>query len=874
MTRPFILPLSRCTDLSLVGGKAIGLAQLLAAGFHVPPGICVTTEAYDHSLHAAGLSQKEEWQKASALSGSERDPALTGCQARIRQVDVTNLAVQWMAALQALDLPPNRRWAVRSSATNEDAGRTSFAGVYRTHLGVSLSQIDAAIMDLWASLWQERVVQYVLQRGGNQAVPAMAVVIQPMLDARVSGVAYSIHPVTGRSFDVAVNAVPGLAAPLVDGQVKPDQYVVEIGADQQPVRVRRCAIVPKPQRLVVTEEGLRTEAIPEAMRHESSLSDEQLFELGRTAKKIEQVFRHPVDLEWAIDAHGLWVLQARPITGIQPSSELTNDDCEWSRANFKETMPELPSPLGLSFLEHFMDAYIIAPYRRLGCRISDGVSSCRILHGRPYINVTLFHSLVAQLRGNPSLLSEQMGGESLITAPVVRPIGWLAFMRAGILMLIEMRRATHYGPAWFAEMKQLATTYQPQYVTTLSCEDVSNRLDELGRWLDEHELTFGIAGGVSQCLQALSALLPRWLGPEWRALLNAALQGQSRVISAQQILRLAELADIARREPASRTFLTAEPWEPSRFRTMLKETAFLRAFNAYLEDYGHRGVGESDVMSPRLADNPEAILALLRTQVRSTSPAREAILSRQEKTRTEALNEIKRRIGWRRHRWAIFSWWYRHLCCFFALREANRHHLMYYSAAARHLLLRLGELLVVRGVVDARDDIFFLTIAERAELGAGDGRDWRALIHARRAERERNAAIEVPDTVRDWESANRVSVPSGRHDGNGPLFGMPISAGSVTGPVRLVRSVTDWSKVMPGDVIVAPVIDPGMAPLFGVAGGLIVEMGGTLSHGAIIAREYGLPTVANVEGAMTRLSEGQRVMVDAGSGTIRIEPPL
>ena len=868
MALPFILPLSRCTDLGLVGGKAAGLSRLLAAGFHVPPGICVTTAAYDHSLRTAGVSQKDDWRDACILSGEARGLALADYQARIRQVDVSSLAVQWRAALKALGLRPDMRWALRSSATNEDTSRTSFAGLYRTHLDVSLSEIDAAIRDVWASLWQEPVVQYKIQLGGNQGVPAMAVVIQPMLEAQVSGVAYSIHPVTGRSSHVAVNAVPGLAAPLVDGQVRPDHYVVEIGADQQPVRVRESLITPKSQRLVLTEEGLRTES----MRLQSSLSKEQLFELGRTAKKIEQAFQHPVDLEWAIDAHGLWALQARPITGIQPSSELTNDDCEWSRTNFKETMPELPSPLGLSFLEYFMDACIIEPYRRLGCRIPHTLSATRVLHGRPYINVTLFHLLIGQLRGDPSMLSDQMGGESLAVAPVKRPLGPFAFLRAGIVMAIEMRHATVRGPKRFAEMKQLAKLYDRRYVETLSFHEVTNRLDELGHWLHQHELTFGIAGGVSQCLHVLSKLLPRWLGSEWRTLLNAALQGQGTVISAQQILRLAELADVARREPATRSFLLSEPWNPGEFLTMLKDTTFLRAFQDYLEDYGHRGIGESDVMSPRFADIPETILALLRVQVRSTSPSREEILSRQEHIRTAALTEIRQRIGWRVHRWAIFSWWYRRLCRFFALREANRHHLMFYSKAVRNLLLRLGELLVAQGVADTRDDVFFLTMAERAELVSGEGRDWRSLVRARRAERECNAALEVPDTVRDWEAVSRGSVPSGRHDRSGPLSGMPISTGSVVGPTRLVRSLSDWGKVAPGDIIVAPVIDPGMAPLFSIAGGLIVEMGGTLSHGAIIAREYGLPTVANVEGAMRRLPEGQLVILDAGTGTIRLEP--
>ncbi len=848
------------------------MARLAAAGFPVPPGICVTTEAYDQSLRLSNFSPTDKWQNACALSGQERASALADCQAQIRQVDSSVLSTPWLTELQVLASPPDQRWAVRSSATNEDAGRTSFAGLYRTHLGLSLSQIDAAIKDLWASLWQDPVVQYTVERIGHQTVPAMAVVIQPMLDARTSGVAYSIHPVTGRSFHVAVNAVPGLAAPLVDGQVTPDQYVVETGADQQPARIRRRMIASKSQRLITTEEGLRQETIPESAQMQSSLSDEQLFELARTAKKIEQTFGYPVDLEWAIDTRMLWILQARPITGIRPSDDLTDDDCEWSRANFKETMPELPSPLGLSFLELFMKEHIVAPHRRLGCHIPEGLPSTRILHGRPYLNVTLFHSLVAQLRGNPSLLSEHMGGEPIEVAPSVQPLGWLAFMRAGILMLIEMRRAVANGARWFAGMKELAKRYDSHRIESLSFHDTVRQLDALGAWLDRHELTFGIAGGVAQSLHALDQLLPRWLGSDWRTLLNDALQGQGTVISAQQIFRLADLAELARSEPVTDAFLSAEPWSPSEFRQILKDTVFLRAFESYVEDYGHRGLGESDVMSPRIADNPEAILAVLRMQIRAPSPDRKAILSRQETIRTAALRTIKQRMGLRLDRWAVFSWWYRRLCRFFALREANRHHLMYYSAAARNLLLHLGDLLVVDGLCDTRGDIFFLTIEDRAALAAGEQRDWRAAIAARRAERERNAAVQVPDTVRDWETASRENPSFDRRDATGRLSGLPISAGSVVGPIRLIQSLADWSKVTPGDIMVAPVIDPGMAPLFGVAGGLIVEMGGTLSHGAIIAREYGLPTVANVEGAMTRLPEGRLVRLDARAGAIDFEP--
>lgn len=875
MARPLILPLSECTDPALAGGKATGLARLLAAGFHVPPGICVTTGAYHRSLQALAFSPADEWRTAVAAAGSERERLLAECRARIRQASVSDLARQVETALQKLDLPAGTRWAVRSSGTNEDAGQTSFAGLYRTHLGLALEQIAPAITDLWASLWDERVVRYVLERGIDRDVPAMAVVIQPTIAAEVSGVAYSIHPLTGRSIHVAVNAIPGLAAPLVDGLVRPDQYVVQMSDSGEPVSIRRRMLADKAERLVAGKQGLTRVPIREPGRRESSLSDERLLALALAAKQIERTFGHPVDVEWVFDAQRLWIVQARPITTVQPVSDLTDDECEWTRANFKETMPEVPSPLGLSFLRRFMDAYILAHYRRLGCRIPAGLSSVRVLHGRPYLNMTLFYSLVGQLGGDPALNVEQMGGVPLESPPVVRRIGWLAFVRAGWLMFMEMRRCEKQGPAWFAAMKRQAAAYRPNRISHLTLDDLAHHLDELGRWLDRHEVTFGIAGAVGQCLQAFSRLLPRWLGDDWRGLFNAALQGQGAVVSAQQIVRLAELVQVARQEPAVRQWFLSEPWDPSDLRERLAGTEFVRAFESFLEDYGHRAVGESDIMSPRMAEQPESLLAVLRAQVRAPAIAAPAdILVRQERCRREALAEIRRRLGWRWDRWAIFLWWYRRLTRFFALREANRHHLMYYSTAVRHLVLRIGELLAAEGRLRAADDIFFVTLDEQAGLLAGDRKNWRALVDRRRADRSRHAVIPVPDTVRDWENALAETAEPNRPAQDGILRGIPISVGRAIGPVRLVRSPADWRKVVAGEILVVPVIDPGMAPLFGIADGLIAEMGGTLSHGAIIAREYGLPTVANVEGAMTLLRNGQRVTVDAGTGIIRLDRTL
>ena len=873
MDRPFLLPLASCTQPSLVGGKAIGLARLLAGGFRVPPGLCVTTAAYMDFLDEAGIESDSEWLIAVQGSRESRMSQLERIRSKIlKHTWKKGLLDELDTAVKRLGFEDTVLWAVRSSATNEDAAQASFAGVYRTHLGVPLNEISRMVQDLWTSIWDERVFAYHERSASTSIPPTMAVVIQPLLEAQAAGVVYSVHPLTGRATQVMINAVAGLAAALVDGSATPDQYVVDITENGQSMRISERTIVGQTQALRMTGQGLQSIPLSDEAVGRATLPDDRLLALARAAKQIEKSFGHPVDLEWLYDDRGLWLLQARPISGLTRSPQPTNDDCEWSRANFKETLPELPSPLGLSFLEQFMERYILAPYRRMGCLIPEGVSSVRTFKGRPYINMTLFYSLVAQLRGDPSLLTEQMGGETLVRPPEIHPLGWFVLARAGVVMMAEMRKAVRHGPAWFAEMKAMVAEHRADRLRTVSGEDIALRLDAIAKWLDERELTFGIAGGVAQCLQALGGLLPRWLGGDWRALLNGALQGQAAVISAQQIVRLAEVVDMVRRDPSVTSLFMGEAWDPGEVLRKLEGTDVLRAFTRYLDDYGHRGVGESDVMSPRFADRPELLLTVLRTQILAPTSATPAdILQRQTMIREQALAEIRARFGWRFHRWAIFSWWYRRLCRFFALREANRHHLMYYSAATRSLLLRLGECLVERGRLSSQEDIFYLTIEARADLLAGGSSDWQRVIQARRAERDRNATISVPDTIQDWNDVIRGTNTSSVVASEGVFHGIPISAGQVVGPVRFVRSMEDWGRVCRGDILVVSVIDPGMAPLFGVAAGLIAEMGGTLSHGAIIAREYGLPAVANVPGITTRLKEGDRVRLDAERGEIIVQ---
>ncbi|TLY14618.1 MAG: hypothetical protein E6K69_07525, partial [Nitrospirae bacterium] len=447
-------------------------------------------------------------------------------------------------------------------------------------------------------------------------------------------------------------------------------------------------------------------------------------------------------------------------------------------------------------------------------------------------------------------------------------LAWWKLIRAGIMMEWKIRQAARRAPAWFAVMKEMATIHTFDSLQDLTPTELLDRLDQLDHRFRGRDVTFAIVAGVSQGLQALRFLMKRWMGPDWHALLNTALQRLGNVVSARQVLWLAGLAENAREEPKAEAFLVAEPWAPEQFRVKLAGTRFLQEFGVYLAEYGHRAIGESDLMAPRFNEYPEYLLGVVRSHLQGRcGQSVKEVLRQQESARERALLQVHRTLGWRLPQRATFAWWYRRLCHYLALREANRHHLMHFSAAVRHLTLLLGEKWSAAGILESKDDVFFLTAEEMWSVGAGSARDWKNLVVARRAERARNAEQVVPDLL-----SPAREVPQG--DDNSVMtsnlwHGIPISAGFVEGPVCIVLSPADAMKMKQDHILVMPVIDPGMAPLLGLAAGLVVEMGGTLSHGAIIVREYGLPAVANVRQVTGLLKDGDRVAVDATAGTVR-----
>ncbi|HZS11160.1 MAG TPA: PEP/pyruvate-binding domain-containing protein [Nitrospirales bacterium] len=802
---PRILRLIDCRDPQLVGGKAAGIGQLLRANFRVPDGCCLTTVCYEHALYTAG-GNPAAMAVSNELMGTVR------------------------SALAAVDLHEDwdARWAVRSSAIGEDATVASFAGMHGTWLNVEDTELRDAIAACWASLHSAHAAAYRDRRARRARPPMMAVIVQRMVRAQTGGIAFSIDPLTGNPDRLVVNAALGLGDGVAAGTVAADHIVIHRrGHGHYDV-----------------EAGI-------------ALSEANARDLAALVDRVSALEEHPVDIEWALSASGFWLLQARPAAAAHDADDrVTDATCVWSRANFKETMPEVPSPLAISYLQDFMEHSMLRHYREAGCRIDPGLSSLRLFHGRPYINVTLFQSLAAQLGGDPSVIAEHMGGT---LPPMTHRFSRLSVPRliaGGLGIQWKMWRATRRAPSWFLELRQLY-----ERVQRLSAADDDRTwleaLEPLSARGPTEDLTFAIVSGVSASLYVLELTLNAI--PDWRGLLHAATQGQGTIISAMQIARLTALAEIARQDPQVEAVLAQRRLDDPMLQPDPGGRPFQRAFASWLDEYGHRATGESDVMSPRFAEIPAAHLGI----VASLLEHRRTAVPMSDATRVEALRCIRRACGWRIDRWLWFRFWHRRLCRFLALREANRHAVMYFVAAARRMLLEVGRRHVERGTLDRSDDLFFLSTEELFAFRDDPSPRWRPIIQERRAEWARHADLPAPDLLLPGQMVfDRPEM------GPDSRSGLPISTGAVESVVRLVRSAADYAKVGRGDIIVAPVIDPGIAPLLALAGGVIAAMGGVLSHGAIIAREYGVPTVANVPDAMTWLKDGDRVRIDAGRGTV------
>ncbi len=819
----YALPLTAttATQTAMAGGKGAMLARLLQAGLPVPSGCLLTPHAF-----AMYVDNHDEPPRQGPIPG--------------------DLQTALQAVLDPLGYAPFG-WAVRSSAVAEDSDTASFAGIYDSVLNVAEGQLWEAIRSCWSSWWSDRASAY-RQRLGLPHTPHMALVIQHMVPAQCAGVAFTVDPMSGDTTQMVINVAAGLGTAVVSGVVEPEQY-----------------------RLRKTPEVCVLDARLPPATTTPLLTSEIATTLGAILLRIETLCGTPQDVEWAWDGERCWIVQSRPITTLGSSTTDPRADIEidtWTNANLKDVLPGLASPLSWSILGMELDHAIRAQYARQHYTWPAKRHTVRRFWGRVYFNMSLLQQAGYEVFGVPPAdVITYLGGPTVQGfTPPASPT-WrvrLRWLRNIVSAMRFFNRLRHAAPDRFAAIQQ-HWRQDRQRIAQLDrhalIETVATRPEvEQAFFLFHLDLTAGLNAYLTLLRQLLQRYLPEAEGGQFAELVT----GLGDVHSADHSYRLWELSRLARQMPDIMAFLARRDW--SNWRETLAPTGLDAPWQTFLETYGHRGLYEVDLANPRWREQPDYLFDLLTAYAdleRDTPPFDP---QKQAKRRQQAEAETLRHLPlWLR------AWFRRTLNrtqTFSRYREQSKSHLVRLIDLARQRCLRAADDLVQAGLLDERDEVFFL---EREELIAAlQGTTDRALIQhrieQRRFERQRYAALQPPDTI----VGDRPLYEAARSHERHILSGLPSSPGRVVGTARILRTPQDRHRIQADDILVAPSTDPSWTPLFLLASGLVMETGGYLSHGAIVAREYGIPTVLNVPQAIQLIPDGATIVLDGGNGTIQL----
>ena len=841
-------------DLLHVGGKGLNLGKLTRAGFQVPQGFCVTTDAYRSSVQRLS-EQNASTIKALVLS-SELVAEIRTAREKLRTDTV----------------------AVRSSATAEDLAEASFAGQQDTFLNVASDELLDALKGCWASLWSERAIAYRQTQGISDEGLAMAVVIQEMCEADVSGVLFTVSPF---SADVAiVESNWGLGESVVSGAITPDSFHVS----RETGKVLEKNVATK--REMVTAAGVG-EVLPD-QQDVPSLTDVQLKALTQLGMRVETFYGKPMDIEWALVNVQFVLLQARHITTpvtattsstrVHPTSGTDMESVEklrqeeiqrletytethgtiWCHHNLAEVLPA-PLPMTWAIVKEFMSGAggLGKAYRGLGFHPSQRVDSEGILDlicGRLYVNLNreaelhfdgfpFAHDFNA-LKQNPQ---QAMYAQAQTDITRSNASFWLKLP----LHVIRMSRAEMRLRRVRSDFDGLLTeevfpTFQKEVEAERERSDADLSDAELvakfQKWraktLDDFApkvLTATLLAGFS--LQRLEAALQKHLADEAAAKVLA-----SRLISGVS---------------GNLTVETNEKlWQVARADLALTD---------FLKDYGHRAVDEFELAQPRWREDTtylEQVIVSFQQEISGTDEQQNRVshfarqVGQREAAETELSAILKDKANLQKQIESELDFTRRYM----PFRETAKFYLMLGYEQIRRALVELDNRYELEG------GIFYLVPDELERLIDGD--DFKGVIAARRTKRELMLQIEMPDVI--FSDALEQIGASVAIDAAETYTGIGVSAGVSTGKARVLLSPSDVNPSDRDYILVCPSTDPAWTPLFLHAAGLVMERGGILSHGAVVAREYGVPAVVNIPNATQRIVDGQMLQVDGNKGIVSI----
>jgi phosphohistidine swiveling domain-containing protein len=875
------------TALPIVGGKAANLGELTRAGLPMPPGFCVTTATYELVAGGAGLdpildalaeTRPDDTARLAELAGAARASLLTA--------PVPDDLVQAIvAAYRELGNGPSVPVAVRSSATAEDLLYASFAGQQDTYLNVVGDEsVLEAVRHCWASLWTERAVSYRASNGIDHRNVRLAVVVQRMIEASVAGILFTANPLTGRRRQAVIDASPGLGEAVVSGAVNPDHFVVNTVTGE--IVERRLGDKRVAVRAAAGGGTQRVELAGNGDR--ASLEDAQIRALAVLGARVEAHYGAPQDTEWAIDGDGrIWLLQARPITTLFPlpaSAPATDDDLRvYFSFNVAQGVYRPLTPMGVQAFR--LAASSVASLAGRPPRDPyAGPASFTEAKGRIFLDITsalrstfgsrLLDRLtrIAEARTTPILrrlaADPRLARVSTPRWPVLRTV-LLVLVRGRIpprviqaLLRPDVARARVARVK--AELRALGDMTRDA--------DAAQRLRAVERLLRGFppRILPGVLPVFATGLGAY-ALAGKLLGNlatnEERQLV---LRGLPHNPTTEMDLALWALVQEVRADPAVAPVVHQTPPErlahdyrsgnlPSKLQTGL--TSFLRT-------YGHRGVAEIDLGLPRWSEDPTYILGVLANYLRLDDPelAPDAQFRRAVHEAQKMVADLTRRAARKgRLRGVLVGFLLNRARALAGVREVPKFYAVSVLTRARALLWEIGEELAQSRRLESAEDIYFITLPEA--WAALTGTDLHPVVRERRVSyRQELNRRHVPRILLSdgTEPTVEEAVDTAA---DGALRGIPASPGAVSAKARVILDPTG-ARLEPGEILIAPSTDPGWTPLFLTAGGLVMEMGGAMSHGAVVAREYGIPAVVGVPDATDLITTGERITVDGSAGTI------
>jgi pyruvate,water dikinase len=841
-------------DLPLVGGKAFRLAMLKQHGLHVPPGLALTTAFFEAQLQHAQLVP---------LWAGSPDVAVTA-EALIWLAEMLKtrpLAKELSSALhQALDELFGQdvagQFAVRSSAIDEDQRDHTFAGIHLTELGVPRSVLPIAITRCWASALDRPAIEYRQVHGMSIQSIRTAVLIQPMLNSQSSGVGFTINPLTGARDEFVIEATWGLGDALVSGEVQPYFYKLSNQPPDYPIIEQRAGNV---------------KAHGEA-RATSPLSAAALAELAIQLEQVQVLMGEPQDVEWARQDDSFYLLQTRPITAIPEA--LPSVDVEWTRGSHPEFLPELPSPLTNSILER-AENRIIASFKELDLQVEELGPYIKLILGRPYLNLTLLKRVISQVGLNSSHL--------------LHTIGYTESSGLGGTLSIDWATAWQKRRAYWLILRRLLSNKRELRVYKALVDEATTLLADLNldaplptllAQLRHHERVYsdffaanlGIALGLS-ALTAISASLIAPLTQTPATFISSLASKGLKTIDSRLSEALLNLGQLAQRQPQTQKFLEAVAADkpgPTR------PAEFIAAFDDLLGQYGQRATYELDLGWPRYQDDPRPLLIIVRRYAQSDATPDPARTGKTETTWGQLISQSRGLQRWLPWRCGLAALLVKLLRRLLLRRDELNSDKARAVAACRRWDLALGQKWVEQGWLAQPADIFWLTIEEieRALMIEAEAVILSSNVQARKETYETYAATRMPFRLNESRIPFiQLGVGLSAAIMSDVLVGLPISPGQVRGTILVLRHPDEFEKIADDIILVTPSTDPAWLPLLHLASGLIVEMGGLLSHGSVIAREYGLPAVANIVNATQIFHTGDSVLVDGSTGIVQVLEP-